>query len=80
MSMYLEFIGGQHDGTTEPVTQADFIPETSVVRYTLHTDGQVRRGAFYDLDSASDERVVYRFSRELNRAELDSAIRGVAGD
>jgi hypothetical protein len=80
MKQTREFIGGPVDGEMEEVDVPMSSPlENHVPKFTRDKNGQVRRGALYQFESASGDRLRYRFLKEMSEPEITNANRDVAG-
>jgi hypothetical protein len=80
MKQTREFIGGPLDGEIEEVDVPMSSPlENQIPKFTRDKNGQVRRGALYQFESASGDRLRYRLLREMSEAEITSANMDVAG-
>jgi hypothetical protein len=80
MKQTREFIGGPADGEVEEVDVPMSSPlENQIPKFTRDQNGQVRRGALYQFESASGDRLRYRFLKEITEPEIANANRDIAG-
>jgi hypothetical protein len=80
MKQTREFIGGPVDGELEEVDVPMSNPlENQIPKFSRDKNGQVRRGALYQFESASGDRLRYRFLKEMSGPEITNANRDLSG-
>jgi hypothetical protein len=81
MKQTREFLGGPVDGEIEKVDVPMSSPlENQISKFSRDRNGQVRRGAIYQFESASGDRLRYRFLKDMSEPELTKVNQSTAGE